>query len=135
MSIKALNENKTRWTVRVGKRHPKTKEVVTVARKYQGTEKQAIRYETELRRELDRKIDDSVRPNWREQVDQTLCHMRLKLGCTERTISNYRYSLEAFTLPAWARRPIDTISTVEIDELLEKAAAGRKVSDLSANDA
>lgn len=128
MSIKPLNEAKTLWLVSAPKRHPKTKQPMALRRQFEGTEKQARRFEIELHRELDKKIEASLKSRWSDLVEGCLCNMRLRLKCTAKTVANYRYHLEAYTLPPWGERFVDSIQMQEIDQLIDSSTKGKSDS-------
>lgn len=125
MGLKPLNPEKTLWQIRVDKRHPKTKMPVGISRQVKGNEKQVTRVHREMILELERKIEDSLRTRWGDVVENYLFHMRYKAKCTEKTVANYRYYLEAYTLPPWRERAVDSILMQEIDALIESASAGK----------
>lgn len=125
MGIKPLNQERTKWAVRATRRHPVLKKPKGLTRTFKGTEKQARKFQIDLEIELDRKISESLKTRWSEVLEKCLFHMRYKLKCTEKTVANYRYYLEAYTLPVWADRAIDSIFMQEIDDLIEKSAEGK----------
>ncbi len=125
MGIKPLNQERTKWEVRASKRHPTLKKPIGITRTFKGTEKQALKVHVDLSIELEKKITASMKTKWSEVLEKCLFHMRYKLKCTEKTVTNYRYYLEAYTLPIWADRAIDSIFMPEIDDLIEKGAEGK----------
>lgn len=127
MGIKLLNKETNVWLVRAAKRHPKTKEPIGLTRKFTGTQNQARRFEIELNKELERKIADLMKVTWTDMVQKTLSNMRYKSACTEKTVSNYRYYLEAYSIPTWGSRAIDSISTEEIGNLIDKVSEGKSI--------
>jgi integrase len=112
------------WDAYYSKRHPVTRMPVSRRRRGIKSEAAAKRAERELIGEVEMMLHKAVTPTWTEMLERLLENFRNR-GLAQHTISDYGASLRAHTLETWGERPVDTITTAEIRELI-KARVGHR---------
>jgi integrase len=117
MGIK-FNEQSGCWEAFYGKRHPTTREPVSLRRRKCKTKAEALRIEKELVVLVEERLRRTIFPTW-EQLVQDYCKAaRDSKDFTEKTVENYLMCLRAHTFAIWGQRLIDQITTDEIRELI-----------------
>jgi integrase len=119
LAVIAKIEDDGTWTVSFCKRNPKTGVPVSLRRKLIKTKAEAQRIERFLIGEVERKINEAVFPSWAQMVDSYLAACRDR-GLAEKSIYNADKCLKAATLNLWGKRPVNTITTQEIRDLITK---------------
>jgi integrase len=122
-----FNQKAGYWEAFFSKRHPITRVPVTRRRRGMKTQAQAKRMERELIAEVEMMLHKEITPSWGEMVERFLEHCRER-GLTEHTIHDYGTSLKAHTLDSWGTRPIDSITTGEVRELIKERVGHRTPS-------
>ena len=121
MGIK-LDKKTNTWVVWYVRRHPETKKPYSMKRKGIKTKAQAKKAERKLIALVERKFHEVVSPNWATVLEEFSDSQR-QAGLMEKTVENYSYCLQAYTMPEWENRPVDKITGDEIRQLiLEKLA-------------
>jgi integrase len=120
MSIKFNDADKC-FEVQYSKRHPITRQAVSMRRKGIKTKAEAQRVERELVVLVDRKIHQAVSPRWAHVVEryENEC---LHRGLGARTIENCVTTVRKHT-PGWNDRTVDAITGLEVREVVSQAMA------------
>ena len=116
MGIK-LDQNTNTYNVSFSKRHPITKQPITLRRIGIQTKVDAQKVHRELLDLVYRKIHVARHPIWRILVEKFLAEARLR-GLYEKTLSDYESCLRAATFDCWADRTCESITTQEIRALM-----------------
>lgn len=106
------------YTVSFGKRHPITRQAVTLRRKGFKSLAEAKRAYNDLVIEVDRKIKQTIIPTWSNFLDAVLA-ANLQRDISKKTSYGYDLSLRKHTLELWGNKSVDEITTSEIRELIE----------------
>ncbi|MER2513510.1 MAG: hypothetical protein ABTQ25_14020, partial [Nitrosomonas ureae] len=122
-----LNEATKTWEVSYAKRHPKTKIPVRAARKGIKSSAEAKRVYAELIVQVEDKLRKSVTPNWWDTVEKFCAHSKER-GLQQKTIENYYLCLKAHTYEKWGIRLVDSITTLEIVNLVNDCTKNRSGS-------
>ena len=125
MGIK-YDEKKKLWIASASKKHPITKQSVTL-RRQAGTKAQAKRLEKTLIIEVEERVHAQSVPGWKTMVEKS-SEARLNQGLSKATIENCFICLKAHTFEDWSERPIDLITTSEIRKLIEVKVGHRSTS-------
>lgn len=123
MSIK-FNQKTGMYEVSYHKRNPVTKMPVRAGRINIPSKAEANRIFVQLVAQVERKIHEAVVPTWSATITSFLETCRNR-GLTENTISDYSTCLDAYTFKEWGKRPIDTITTQEVRELIRQKAGDK----------
>lgn len=126
MGIKIDPVTKT-FTVTYAKRNPETKQSVNLRRIGIKTKAEANRVFNELVVQVEDKIRRKVLPTWGRLVDEFVEAERLR-GLKSSTIYSEEKCLRKYTADAWRDRICDTISKVEILDVVERAMEGKAPS-------
>ena len=124
--IKQDPKNPKVWIVSFGKRHPITRQSVTLRRKA-ATASEAKRVYLQLVIDVEEKIRGKIVPTWKDSIDRYLDDCT-KRGLSEKTVEDYGLCLRAHTLSEWQTRLVDTITTAEIRDLMIRKLKSRSVS-------
>lgn len=114
------------WYAYYSKRHPITKKSRGLRRQAK-SKAEAIRLEKQLIAELEKRIHQEIVPNWEVVVHRMLESFKDR-GITEKTIDTYWLCLKAHTLPVWSGRPLDSITTQEVRNLIKEKVGHRSPS-------
>ncbi len=114
------------WIAYASKRHPLTRVSKSLRRKAK-TKAEAIRLEKQLIAEIERKFLKETVPDWQVCIERMLESFKDR-GITEKTIDCYWRCLKAHTLPDWEERPINSITTQEIRDLIKEKVGHRSPS-------
>lgn len=114
------------WIASFSKRHPVTRMPVSLRRKNLKSKAEAVKVERELILDVEQRLRKTAIPSWSDAVTSFLreCHNR---GITPNTIDDYSTGLKAHT-SEWNDRCIDSISSLEIRELIRKNVGHRSPS-------
>lgn len=115
------------YVVGYSKRHPITRKPTTLRRKGIKSKAEAQRVYNELVVQVEDKIRRSVTPTWEKTVTDFLVASRNR-GLTEATVYAYEKCLKAHTMQTWGHRLIDSITTLDIRNLLEEKLGHRSIS-------
>jgi integrase len=124
MAIKSDPKNPNTFIVSYGKRHPITRQPVSLTRKGFTSKAEANRAYREMVVAVEDRIRKAILPKWSKVIAE-YAEASLNRGLMQKTVYNYRVCLEAHTLGAWGERLVDTITTQEIRLLLD-AKVGMK---------
>jgi len=127
MAIKKDPKDLGTFIVSYGKRHPVTRQPVSLTRKGFKTMAEARRSYKDMVIAVEDKIRKAIMPSW-ERVLAEYAEASLNRGLMRKTVDNYRVTLEAHTLGAWGKRLIDTITTQDVRLLLEEKVGVRAPS-------
>lgn len=122
MGIKLDPETKL-FSVSYGKRHPITRQAVTLRRKGVKTKAEAQRVYRELVVLVERKLHKAIVPTWSELLSE-IDSSSLERGWSEKTRHNFSTCLTAHTLD-WSDRLVDQIKSGEIVEHLNRSTRER----------
>jgi integrase len=126
MAIK-FNEEKQYYEVVYSKRHLITR--VPVSRKRVGikTKAQAKRVEAELIVVVNDLIKEKVIPKWVQIIPEFILFQYEK-GNSAKYVEDYELSLRSHTLPDWADRRLDEITTMDVRKMIMEKLAHRSES-------
>lgn len=118
------------YTVIYSKRHPVTGQPRNLRRVNIQSKNAAIRIEKEIVAQLERTLHEARSPKWQIVTEEFLSECKNR-GFSRKTIEDYTVGLHAYALPYFGERPIDSITTIEIRQILtenlkERAPATRK---------
>jgi integrase len=119
-----FNQKTGYWEAYFGKRHPITREPISLRRRRLKSKTEAKRVERELIAELELALHEKVVPKWTPLVEEYR-KVSLEKGMTGKTVENYYLCLKAHTFEAWSNRTVDAITTEDIRTLI-KARVGDK---------
>ncbi|MEN9810208.1 MAG: hypothetical protein RLZZ488_1775 [Pseudomonadota bacterium] len=117
MGIKFLKSDNS-WEAFYSKRHPVTRQPVSVRRKGIKTKTEALKVEKELVLLVDQRLHESVVPTWDR------CVLEWKTfaadnGIGAATIDTYMKCLNAHTVPRWGRKLVDEITPDDVRSLVQ----------------
>ena len=115
MSIKFNDEQKF-YEVQYSKRHPITRQAVTLRRKGIKSRAEAQRVERELVVLVERKLHEAVSPRWSLVID-TFEKEASSLGLSIRSVENCVNTVRKHTLH-WSDRTVDSFSSGELREVI-----------------
>ena len=115
------------WIAFYSKRHPITRQPVGLRRKGFKSLAEAKRAYAQMIVEVEDKLRKAVIPNWSDVVEKYCENMRNQ-NLTKRTVETYWLCLKAHTFEDWGCRLIDTITTQEIRELIQRRVGHRSPS-------
>lgn len=115
------------WEVSYSKRHPETRIPCRAARKGIKSGAEAKRVYAELVVQVEGKLRKSITPTWWEMVEK-FCAQSKERGLQQKTIENYFLCLRLHTSEKWGARLIDTITTLEIIDLVNECTKNRSAS-------
>ena len=124
MGIK-LNTQMGTFTVSYAKRHPTTRQPVSLIRKGIKSKAEANRVHAELILKVDAKIREMRIPKWPQRLAQYIAHLQRQIvggsdeQITRGTIYKREKVLGRHTMPHWEGKPIDEITGNDIRNLLE----------------
>ncbi len=127
MAIKIDPKNPDTFIVSYGKRHPITRQPVSLTRKGFKTKAEAQRAYKEMVIAVEDKIRRKILPTWTKLIEE-YAEACLNRGLMKKTVYDFQVTLEAHTLGAWGDRLIDTITTQEIRLLLQEKVGERAPS-------
>jgi integrase len=110
-------ETKKNYEVSYSRRHPISKQSMSIKRIGIKTQEEAKRTYNELIIRMEKKITRSMFPLWPEMVDRFLESFRNR-GIANNTVHNYQTSLYAHTYHQWKKRGVNEISTSDIRKLI-----------------
>ncbi len=116
-----------KWNIWYGKRNPKTGKQYQLKRYNLKTKALASKEERKLIGLVERKIHETVSPNWGTVLDEFSKSQR-SAGLMEKTIQNYNGSLQMHTAPEWEDRPVDKIMGGEIRQIIVEKLSGKSES-------
>lgn len=116
MGIKFI-DNKKNYEVSYSRRHPATKESMSLKRVGIKTQEEAKRTYNELIILMEKKINRSLYPIWPVMVDRFLESFRNR-GISKNTVLNYQSCLYAHTYQQWRKKGINEITTSDIRKLI-----------------
>jgi len=119
MGVKLDPKNPGTWRASYGKRHPITRQPISMNRKGFKTESAARKAHKEMILEVEEKIRRALVPTWSKVLDEYV-EASLNRGLMKKTVHGYQSTLEAHTLGSWGGRFIDSITTQEIRLLLDE---------------
>ncbi len=126
MGIKLDKENPGTFVVSFAKRHPITRQPVSLRRKGYKSRAEASRAFNDLVVAVENKIRKEIIPTWEEAVEHYLVDCKNR-GLTEHTIYGQEACLRAHT-KFLAKRSVDTITTSELKDLLFTKLGSNKPS-------
>jgi len=115
------------WIAFYSKRHPITRQPVGLRRKGFKSLAEAKRAYAQMIVEVEDKLRKAVIPNWSYVVERYCENMRNQ-NLTKKTVETYWLCLKSHTFDDWGLRLIDTITTQEIRELIQKRVGHRSPS-------
>ncbi len=124
MGIKQDSKTGT-FKVSYAKRHPITRQPLSLVRKGIKSKAEANRIHAELILKIDARIKETRTPKWPELLDQYIAHLnkQIVIGSDEQVTRGTVYKrekvLKRHTSPAWDKKPIDQITGNDIRTLLE----------------
>ncbi len=119
MAIKQDKNNPGTFVVSYSARHPITRKPVTLMRKGFKTMREAQRAYNDLVVEVKQKIHKTVVPTWSKVLTE-FYQASADRGLSKKTIYDYRTCLDAHTLGPWKDLTVDSITTQDIRNLLQK---------------
>lgn len=125
MSIK--QEADGTWTAKYSKRHPVTRQPVSLVRTGFKSRVLADRAEKELVVKLNERFKRETTPTWKDCVEAFLAASRDR-GLAIQTLYGYETCLRAHTMEAFGTRLIDSITTEEVRRVLQEKAGKRSQS-------
>jgi hypothetical protein len=122
-----FNSEKQHFEASYSKRHLVTR--VPISRRRIGikTKAQAKRVEAELIVLVEKLVNQNVVPTWSELVNRYITHM-YDSDYQVKTVDNYKLSLNAHTVSEWGNRAIDSITPMEIKQLIKEKLINRSES-------
>tara|TARA_B100001248_G_scaffold165189_1_gene124904 strand:- start:170 stop:1270 length:1101 start_codon:yes stop_codon:yes gene_type:complete len=127
MGIKPDKTKPGTWVAWYSKRHPITRVPTQLRRKGFKTKTEARRAEAQLIIDVEDKIRKTILPTWEKLVLDFRCHMVNK-GLMLKTAETYFLCLRAHTFDEWSERLVDTITTQEIRELIQRKVGHKSPS-------
>lgn len=127
MAIKNDPKKPGTFIVSYAKRHPITRQPVSLTRKGFQTKAEANRAYKDMVIAVEDRIRKAIMPSWAKMV-QEHAEASLNRGLMKSTVHGYLTCLQAHTLGAWGNRLIDTITTQEIRELIHARVGERAPS-------
>lgn len=127
MAIKNDSKNPGTFVVSYAKRHPITRQPISLTRKGFKTKAEANRAFQEMVIAVEDRIRKKLVPTWSVVLTQYV-EASLNRGLMRKTVENTRVCLEAHTLGAWGERLIDTITTSDVRILLQEKVGERAPS-------
>ena len=126
MAIK-FNQKKEYYEVTYSKRHLITR--VPVSRKRVGikTKAQAKRIEAELIVIVNDLIKEQVIPRWNQILPEFISYQKDK-GLSVKYVEDYELTLRSYTIPDWAEKRIDSITTMDVRKMIMEKLAHRSES-------
>lgn len=126
MGIERDKNNLNTFVVCYSKRHPITKQSVSLRRKGIKSLADAKRTYNDLVIAVEDKLRRAIVPPWNKVVTEFISECRAK-NYSERTVYAYDKCLNAHT-ETWKERLVDSITTPEIKSLLEEKLGNRAIS-------
>jgi|GEM_PF-926871 len=126
MAINYCEKTKT-YTVSYHKRHPVTREPMSMRRIGIKSKAEANRVYAELVVLVDKKINSESVPTWAEAVGQYIQDCRLR-GLSENMISGYEHCLNAFTMEQLGHMAINKITREDVFDCFNSATEGKSES-------
>lgn len=117
-----LDEKSGLWEAYFSKRHPLTRQPVTLRRRGLKSQAEARRVERELIGAVEMRLVEEKSPLWREAVVAYLSFAK-ELGYTNHTIHDYETGLYAYTMERWGSRRVNSITTAQVRDLLNNDLA------------
>lgn len=128
MGIK-FNEVTNTWEARYAKRHPTTRVPKCLRRIGLPSKAEAQRVYNELIILVNKKIEeDKVQSTLYRSILPRFYQSLTDRDLTPKTVENYKLCLEAHTLKLWGHRPIDSITTEEVRQLIKVELAKHSAS-------
>ena len=127
MAIKNDPSNPGTFIVSYGKRHPITRQPVSLMRKGFKSKAEAHRAYKEMVIAVEDRIRKAIVPTWSKMLGEFV-EASLNRGLMQKTVYDYRVCLEAHTLGAWGSRLVDTITTQDVRLLLQEKVGERAPS-------
>lgn len=127
MAIKEDKKNPGTFIVSYGKRHPITRQTVSLTRKGFKSKVEAQKAYRALVVGVEDRIRKALVPTWAQMLSEFI-EASLNRGLMQKTMYDYQKCLEAHTSGAWGSRFIDSITTQEIRKLLEENLGHRAPS-------
>jgi integrase len=127
MAIKNDSKNPGTLIVSYGKRHPITRQPISLTRKGFKTRADANRAYKSMVIAVEDRIRKAIVPTWAKMVSEN-AEAGLNRGLMKSTVHGYQSCMEAHTLGAWGNRLIDSITTQEIRLLLQEKVGERMPS-------
>lgn len=124
MAIKPDPKRPGTFIVSYGKRHPITRQTLSLRRRGFKSKAEAKRAYDELVIEVNDRLRGKLVPTWEAAV-ANLGQSQQARGLSGKTIDDYAISLRAHTFPDWRERLIDSITTEEIRNLLQAKLGDR----------
>lgn len=121
------NEEKKYFEVTYSKRHLLTR--VPISRKRVGikTKAQAKRVEAELIVIVNDLVKEHLIPRWEVLIPEYIEFQKTK-GLSYKYVEDYKLTLNAYTIPLWSGRRIDSINTMEIRRLIMEDMSSKSES-------
>lgn len=126
MSIK-LDEKTKSYTVSYSKRHPITRVPHSRRRKGIKTKAEASRVFTQLVIEVESLLKTTMIPTWESLVKEYIQDFRTR-DVSVKSVETYWLCLKAHTFGDWSNRLVDTITTLEIREIIKSKVGHRSTS-------
>ena len=123
MAIKKIGSD---WIVSYSKRHPKTRQPVTLRRRAK-SKAEANRLYAELVVEVNARLNRSVIPSWQSLVELYIEDLK-KRDVSAKTIESYFLCLKAHTFPLWGGRLASEITSLEIRTAIKELLFHRSPS-------
>jgi integrase len=127
MAIKNDLNNSGTFIVSYGKRHPITRQPVSLTRKGFKTKAEAQRAYKEMVIDVEDRIRKAIVPTW-EKIVREYVEESLNRGLMKKTVHGYQCCLEAHTLGQWGDRLIDSITTLDVRKMMEEKVGQRAPS-------
>jgi integrase len=127
MAIKNDPKNPGTYVASYGKRHPVTRQPITLTRRGFKSEAEARRALKEMIIKVEDRIRKAMVPTWSKVLAEFI-EASLNRGLMQKTVYDYRVCLEAHTLGAWGDRLVDTITTQDVRILLQEKVGERAPS-------
>lgn len=127
MAIKNDSKNPGTFVVCYAKRHPVTRQPVSLTRKGFKTKAEAQRAYKELVIAVEDRIRKAIVPTWSKVLSEFV-EASLNRGLMKKTVYDYRVCLEAHTLGQWGNRLIDSITTLDVRNVIDEKVGKRAPS-------
>jgi integrase len=115
------------WEAFHSKRHPLTRQPVSLRRRCCESQAEAKRVEKQLVVQVEDKLREKLVPSWAAVVDEFIEYQRLR-GLMEATLYSDESCLKKYTLPPWGRQRCDSISRAEILKVITESMRDRAES-------
>ena len=129
MGIKVDSKNPKTFVVSYGKRHSVTRQPISLRRKGIKSMAEAKRVFNEMVVEVQRRIEAKVIPTWQKLVIDFFEAARSR-QISEKTLDTHRCYFNAYTMPAWENRLVNSITTHEVLSMVREGLAKEKKQEV-----